>query len=45
MQVDHNQMESDEERQSLIAQLLSQAATVEQLMTLVKLLQSWPDPM
>ncbi|XP_065910966.1 NBAS subunit of NRZ tethering complex-like isoform X2 [Dysidea avara] len=44
IKVDHSQMESDEDHQSLITQLLSQAGTVEQLMTLVKLLQSWPDP-
>ena len=38
-------MESVEDRQSLITHLLSQAGTVEQLITLVKLLQSWPDPL
>lgn len=44
-QIDHGHMRSCDDRQSLIKQLLTQAVNLDQLVTLVKLLQSWPDPM
>ena len=37
-------MTSCDDRQSLVEQLLTQAVSLDQLMTIVKLLQSWPDP-
>ena len=38
-------MTSCDDRQSLVEQLLPQAVNMEQLLTIVKLLQLWPDPM
>ena len=37
-------MASCDDRQSLVEQLLTQAVSMDQLMTIVRLLQSWPDP-
>lgn len=41
-QIDH--MTSCDARHALVEQLLTQAVTMEQLLAVVKLLQSWPDP-
>ena len=38
-------MTSCDDRQSLVEQLLTQAVNMDQLLTIVKLLQLWPDPM
>ena len=38
-------MTSCDDRQSLVEQLVEQAVSMDQLLTIVKLLRSWPDPM
>lgn len=37
-------MTSCDDRQSLVEQLLTEAVNMDQLLTVVKLLRSWPDP-
>ena len=37
-------MTSCDDRQSLVEQLLTEAVSMDQLLTIVKLLRSWPDP-